>query len=965
MFNFTPLLGAQSASPASQSLLEFDGGIKVLIDVGWDESFDVEKLKEIEKHIPTLSFVLLTHATVSHLGAFAHCCKHFPLFTRIPVYATIPVVSLGRTLLQDLYASTPLASSIIPTEALTESAYSFPLVKDGHNPNILFQPPSPDEIASYFGLVNPLKYSQPHQPLPSPFSPPLGGLTITAYSAGHTLGGTIWHVQHGMESVVYAVDWNQAREHVLSGAAWLGGPGTGGSEVLEQLRRPTALICSTKGSGQANVSTQRNKRDEALLSLIRETIAKGGSVLIPTDSSARILELAYLLEETWQRETSQAGRDSPFKNAKLYLASRTAGATMRYVRSMLEWMEEGIVKEFETATGAAEAHDQRRSRGQQSGGARGEDEKPRAPFDFRHISMLERKTKITRMLGASEPRVVLASDTSLEWGFSKDAIKSFASDERNLIILTQRVGNKSGSSKGLGRHLWELWDSHQDSTSATIIDTDGTQAQFQSAQVVPLAGQELPLYQQFLARQRQLHNTIQGDQGSALETSADVVDDRSSSTSTTSEDSDIEHQGKALNTATTLQHARNRLGLSDAELGINILIRKKNHYDYGVLGKKGREKVFPFVAKRRRADEFGDLIRPEEFARAEEEDQVAGEALRDTAKTENAVGQKRKWTDGVRTVDGRPRPVNGAGKRRRMGAEDDAVVADIESSSEEEEDNTDKIEGPSKVILREETLELQCRISFIDFSGLHDRRAIQMLLPLIKPRKLIFVAGEESETLSLAEECRNLLNAGDESSAVDVFTPTVGITIDASVDTNAWTVKLSRNMVRKLQWQKVRGLGVVAITGRLEAATLNPSGLETDEPSATKKTKLEKGDAAAEEPPQSTTPILDVVPANLSTAVRSVAQPFHVGDLRLADLRKLMQNSGMTAEFRGEGTLVINNTVAVRKTGTGHIEVDGGTYGLGGEGGRGGRMAMGGQEGATFFMVRRKIYEGLAVVAGH
>jgi hypothetical protein len=49
MFNFTPLLGAQSASSASQSLLEFDGGIKILIDVGWDESFDVAKLKEVER----------------------------------------------------------------------------------------------------------------------------------------------------------------------------------------------------------------------------------------------------------------------------------------------------------------------------------------------------------------------------------------------------------------------------------------------------------------------------------------------------------------------------------------------------------------------------------------------------------------------------------------------------------------------------------------------------------------------------------------------------------------------------------------------------------------------------------------------------------------------------------------------------------------------------------------------------
>lgn len=49
MFNFTPLLGAQSSSPASQSLLELDGGVKILIDVGWDDDFDLEKLKSLER----------------------------------------------------------------------------------------------------------------------------------------------------------------------------------------------------------------------------------------------------------------------------------------------------------------------------------------------------------------------------------------------------------------------------------------------------------------------------------------------------------------------------------------------------------------------------------------------------------------------------------------------------------------------------------------------------------------------------------------------------------------------------------------------------------------------------------------------------------------------------------------------------------------------------------------------------
>ena len=59
MFTFTSLLGAQSNSRASQSLLELDGGIKIVVDVGWDERFDTRQLADIEKHASTLSFILL------------------------------------------------------------------------------------------------------------------------------------------------------------------------------------------------------------------------------------------------------------------------------------------------------------------------------------------------------------------------------------------------------------------------------------------------------------------------------------------------------------------------------------------------------------------------------------------------------------------------------------------------------------------------------------------------------------------------------------------------------------------------------------------------------------------------------------------------------------------------------------------------------------------------------------------
>jgi cleavage and polyadenylation specificity factor subunit 2 len=183
----------------------------------------------------------------------------------------------------------------------------------------------------------------------------------------------------------------------------------------------------------------------------------------------------------------------------------------------------------------------------------------------------------------------------------------------------------------------------------------------------------------------------------------------------------------------------------------------------------------------------------------------------------------------------------------------------------------------------------------------------------------------------------------------------VGMMIDASVDTNAWTVKLSRSMVRNLRWQNVGGMGVVAITGRLAAASLEPepTDLVADTP-AKKKARLDAPAIPVSSDKTATTPILDVVPANMATAVRSVAQPFHVGDLRLADLRKLMNANGMQAEFRGEGVLVINGTVAMRKTATGQIELDGGAYGMDNKN----------SDPATLYRVRKQIYEGLAVVAG-
>ncbi|KAJ5920773.1 hypothetical protein N7466_009099 [Penicillium verhagenii] len=1016
MFTFTPLLGAQSSSSrASQSILELDGGIKILVDVGWDDTFDTRDLAELEKHIPTLSLILLTHATPAHIGAFVHCCQTFPLFTKIPIYATSPVISLGRTSLQDLYASAPLAATFLPNASISEpgapSTASAGTIGEGEGTTeaagstgrILLQPPTAEEIARYFSLITPLKYSQPHQPLPSPFSPPLDGLTLTAYNAGHTVGGTIWHIQHGMESIVYAMDWNQAREGVVAGAAWFGGSGASGTEVIEQLRKPTALVCSTQGGDKFALSGGRKKRDDLLLDMIRSSLAKGGTVLIPTDTSARVLELAYALEHSW-RDAASGEKEDVLKGAGLYLAGRKVNTTMRLARSMIEWMDESIVREFEAAEGADGGTGQRAGGQSQEKSSKGV-----GPFNFKHLKTIERKKSLEKLLSEKGPKVILASDTSLAWGFSKESLRRVAEDPNNLLLLTESYRRLAyeetlGSpyTISLGSIIWQWYEERRDGVALEKtsdgelleqVHSGGRELAWTEVQRAPLDASDQLLYQQYLATKRQLQDTAQVRGGQeTLENAADALDDGSSSTS--SEDSDSEQQGRVLNFSTSLAHSnRNKLAVSDEDLGINILLRRKHVYDYDVRGKKGRERMFPYVAPRKKGDEYGEFIRPEEYLRAEEREEIDMQQRRSDAQTK--LGQKRKWDETTGTA-GRKPSGGAAGRKRQLLSKDgqrvdsgagddfslvsDGDVGDDAGSSDEEEEEADAqpFEGPSKAVYSKETITIHARIAFVDCMGLHDKRSLEMLIPLIQPQKLILVGGIKEQTAALAAECKKLLaakagvdvSASAADAAAIIFTPSNGEVIDASVDTNAWMVKLSNNLVRRLNWQHVRSLGVVALTAQLRGPELFAGEGDLDAEATSKKLKLiEDGTTASAVVPTTdivarigdksdTFPLLDTLPASIAAGTRSVARPLHVGDLRLADLRKLMQAAGHIAEFRGEGTLLIDKSVAVRKSGTGRIEIEASAQFAT-------NQTTMGRGADSFLAVKRKIYEGLAVVAGN
>lgn len=772
-----------------------------------------------------------------------------------------------------------------------------------------------------------------------------------------------------MESVVYAVDWNLARENVIGGAAWLGGGVGGGSEVIEQLRKPTALVCSSKGVGRTSQATSRIKRDELLLDMVKSALGRGGTVLIPSDSSARVLELAWLFENAWRR--SGNGPDNVIKDSKLYLASKTMGSTIEFAKSMIDWMDDNVTKGFEADTEGRRGHkrgDSKRENDMNRPDGDGGD-RTAGPFTFKCLKVVTRKSRLEKVLLFRGPKVIIASDSSLDWGFSKDVLQRIADDPNNLVVLTEDYGSQAEASKPLlGQVLWKWYQEREhgvavengkESDPLNEVYTGGRDLVIPVYSWVALEDKELALYQQHQATRKQLQS-IQTNGTANLESVNDIIDEASSSSSSSSDESDDERQGKSLNFSSKILSGNRNKANEDKEVqGVNALLRKPGFYDWDVRGKRGREAVFPYANKRKRTDEYGELIRPEDYLRAEERDDIEGRDLRDEPDgKKSGLGEKRKW-GGTKLVNGdRSRRPSGARKRQKLNslAGQRNGVDNTESSSDESE--VEHVpSGPSKLLTTSTTVQAQLRLGYIDFSAIHDQRSLSMLIPLIQPRKVILVAGTESETGWLAEECRQKLqhSVQDPEGKDDIFTPVNGETVTASMDTHAWTVKLSRELVRRIQWQDVRGLGVVTLMGRLAPT------LAEDSPGGEQKRKRQKTES--DESSSETTrfdhdlpPTLDVLPANQAAATRTAAQPLHVGDLRLADLRRILQSSGHAAEFRGEGTLVIDNLVAVRKTASGQIEVESSGISL--------PSLLGQGQESSFHTVKRRIYEGLAVIAG-
>ncbi|KAG0256248.1 cleavage and polyadenylation specificity factor subunit 2 [Actinomortierella ambigua] len=716
---FTALSGAKSEA-ALCYLLEIDEA-KILLDCGWNDAFDVEDLKHLRRIAKDVDACLLSHATLQHLGALPYAKSYLGL--RAQTYSTIPVKDMGHLTLYDAWQS----------KRAVEDFKVFNL----------------EDIDQAFDNIVRLRYHQPTE-----LGGKCKGITITAYAGGHTVGGTVWKIVKDTESILYAVDYNHSKDKHLDGTVLLGSQ----EGLVDDLRRPSLMITDAFNAGEKTLA--RRIRDQALLESTMATLAHGGSVLLPTDSSARVLELAYMLDNHWMQERL------PFP---LILLTNFSYRTAHFATSMMEWMGEAVRKKL------AESREN--------------------PFEFKYLRLCQRLSDLDKYPG---PKVVLASNLSMETGFAREVFLKldWAKQPRNTLILTERA--LPGE---LARFLYDRWReavvaSHNEGGTggAAVVSLNDVGDEVKMDCVlrmsvkrkVPLEGQELADYlaaeQARLEREAAEKVLMERNRRTLMEEENDSEDEDSM-------DDDHHHAEVDFLLTTSGSHD---VYMKDATKSGGFFKQTQSY------------RMFPFVERRKKIDDYGESISVEHFLSATSIG-VAGAGV--TA----GPGGVGPGEHGHRLVD-----ANGDLRMLGQNDDDDMMGTDNQNADGVEdvldqdmlhpEDNV-----PSKYVVAEEDVAIQCKIRYIDLEGRSDERAMTNILQTIAPRKLILVHGTAAKTEALCEKYLDLQDMTRE-----IYTPVVGEMLNVSEVTNMYKINLTDALLSSVVFSKLGDYDLAYLVGQVQ-----------------------------------------------------------------------------------------------------------------------------------------------------
>ncbi|KAH7107776.1 beta-lactamase-like protein [Auriculariales sp. MPI-PUGE-AT-0066] len=769
MITFTPLSGdAQSSDGGPLAYLLQVDDVKVLLDCGspdWNpESLRTgqpapwdgycQSLKAIARDV---DLVLLSHGDLQHCGLFPYAFAHWDL--RAPAYATYPVQATGRVAVTEevdtLRSEQALSDSAAPTPQAAEPGNDEQPMDTEESAVTPAQPGSKfiaekDDVFRAFESIVTMRYSQP-----SHLQGKCQGLTITPYAAGHTLGGTVWKIRSpSAGTIVYGVNLNHTRERHLDGTILFRG------QIFDALARPDLFI--TDAERTLVVNARRKDRDEALLKIVTETL-QSNSLMIPVDSSARLLELLVLFDQHWTFSKQKA---------PICLVSKTGVEMLTFVRSMMEWFGGHISKEDIGVKDPQPQTGKKRKRDDEDA----DDGIGAAALRFRHLEFFNSYSALMSTYPSAKPKLILAVPQNLSSGSSRALFADFAAVPANVVVLTNR-----GEPDTLSRHLFDQWNARQDARDRYGGGVIGKPVQLDESMhilmraKIPLQGAELEAYLQAerLAKERaavqqaaitQAQLLIEADDSDSDEDSDEDQDPDGGNPAGTGEPGDVGLRGE---TNWLFDNADDGTGRgANYDIFIKGGVAKTTSFFKAAEGQVQRFKMFPYIERRRRVDTFGEVVDVAMWQRR-------SKALPQSAESEEAQEQKRLQL-------------------------------------EEEKAKQAAADPPSKFVESEIDVKLACRLFFIDMDGLNDSRAIKTIVPQVAPRKMILVHASSEATNALVDSC-----AAITAMTREVYTPSQGENLQIGQHVNSFSFSLSDALLASLKMSRFEDTEVGYVHGKL------------------------------------------------------------------------------------------------------------------------------------------------------
>jgi len=438
------------------------------------------------------------------------------------------------------------------------------------------------------------------------------------------------------------------------------------------------------------------------------------------------------------------------------------------------------------------------------------------PFQFKHLKLCHSMAEVNKV---PAPKVVLASMPDMECGFARDLFLQWCSNPKNSLILTSKASE--------GTLARDLQDNGGDRTIPIEVKRR-----------VKLVGQEL---EQFRANEKK--------NSSKLLTS--LVEEALDSESDSDEEMEVSKPGDNKNK--TIKH--------------DIVMKADSGKKQTGFFKSNKSKypMFPCVEEKIKYDDYGEIIRIEDF-------------IMDTAE-----------------------PVD--------------HVADV--NEEAEDDVPDKEEVPTKCISSVQAFQINCGIQYIDFEGRTDGESIMKLTSQLKPRRIILVRGTKENITTMKNFCKEFIP--DEKA---IFAPKNGELVDVTTERFIYQVKLRDSLFSTLSFSKAREGhldlhlawvdGVITLAGDEKLDIGNTSG-----------TEMEAEDAIAAPTPVPAGPVVPVLMPISEDQVSGHETNF-VNELKLSDFKLVLTKAGIPSEFQ-QGNLLCGQSfnVQLRRHDSGRIMIEG------------------------------------------